>query len=129
MNLYKHYPAKIISSMNFDVFAASFYLLSRYEEYLPHKRDVYERFPATESIAYKKDFLQEPLIDFWVIELYNIIKKSYPSLPDMERKYNFINTIDIDNAYAYLNKGLIRTIGGYCKSLLELQAVLDFNAY
>ena len=108
------------SSMNFDVFAASFYLLSRYEEYLPHKRDIYERFSATESIAYKKDFLQEPLIDFWVIELYNILKKKYPELPNRERKYSFINTIDIDNAYAYLNKGLIRTIGGYSKSLLEL---------
>ena len=72
------------------------------------------------TIAYKKDFLQEPLIDFWVIELHNIIKKSYPNLPDIERRYNFINTIDVDNAYAYLNKGLIRTIGGYCKSLLEL---------
>ena len=50
-------------ALPFDPFAASFYMLTRYEEYLPHKRDIYERFPATESIAYKKDFLQEPLID------------------------------------------------------------------
>src|SRR5687767_11914845 len=28
----------------FDIFAAAFYLLSRYEEYLPHDVDIYGRF-------------------------------------------------------------------------------------
>ena len=32
--------------MPFDVFAASFYLVSRYEEYLPQVRDKYGRFQA-----------------------------------------------------------------------------------
>src|ERR1700691_4356011 len=31
----------------FDIFAASFYLLSRYEEYLPHPKDEYGRFAHT----------------------------------------------------------------------------------
>ena len=30
----------------FDIFAASFYLISRYEEYLPHKKDIYGRYAS-----------------------------------------------------------------------------------
>ena len=46
------------SAMPFDVFAAGFYLLSRYEEYLPHIKDRFHRFPAKESLAYKNGFLK-----------------------------------------------------------------------
>ena len=31
-------------SYEFDIFAASFYLVSRYEEYLPHLKDKYNRY-------------------------------------------------------------------------------------
>ena len=40
------------SELPFDVFAASFYLVSRYEEYLPHIRDVHDRFAAEDSLAF-----------------------------------------------------------------------------
>ena len=46
------------SDLPFDVFAASFYLLSRYEEYLPHVKDDYGRFLASESLAFENKFLQ-----------------------------------------------------------------------
>ncbi|WBX71886.1 DUF7033 domain-containing protein [Tenacibaculum retecalamus] len=51
------------SEIPFDIFAASFYLISRYEEYLPHVKDVHTRFMATESIAFKSGFLEKPIID------------------------------------------------------------------
>jgi hypothetical protein len=35
--------------MPFDIFAASFYLLSRYEEYLPHEKDQYGRYSHVNS--------------------------------------------------------------------------------
>ena len=34
------------SDFPFDIFAASFYLLSRYEEYLPHEKDMYGRYSS-----------------------------------------------------------------------------------
>ena len=40
------------SALPFDPFAAAFFCLSRYEEYLPHFNDVHGRFPATESLAF-----------------------------------------------------------------------------
>ena len=44
------------SVLPYDIFAASFYLISRYEEYLPHVKDEYGRFTAEESLAYKNGF-------------------------------------------------------------------------
>ncbi len=46
-------------SLSFDLFAASFYLLTRYEEYLPHRRDVHGRFEARDSLAFQKGFLAQ----------------------------------------------------------------------
>ena len=40
----------------FDPLAASFYLVSRYEEYLPHIKDKHLRFSPTQSLAYQKGF-------------------------------------------------------------------------
>lgn len=42
----------------FDPFGVSFYLISRYEEYLPHIKDQHDRFPASESLAYTNGFFR-----------------------------------------------------------------------
>ena len=45
------------SSLPFDPFAATFFLISRYEEYLPSKKDQHGRFDPINSVAYKEGFL------------------------------------------------------------------------
>ena len=55
------------SALPFDLFAASFYLMTRYEEYLPQLRDFHDRYPFVESIAYKEGFLDKPIIDLWIV--------------------------------------------------------------
>ena len=40
------FATNINSSLPFDIFAASFYLITRYEEYLPHVKDTHGRFTA-----------------------------------------------------------------------------------
>lgn len=50
------FPTSKNCFLPFDVFAASFYLLSRYEEYLPHLKDEHGRYPASESLAFKNGF-------------------------------------------------------------------------
>ena len=45
------------SALPFDPFSASFYMLSRYEEYISKKRDKFGRFRVEDSIAFKNNFL------------------------------------------------------------------------
>jgi hypothetical protein len=109
----------------FDIFAASFYLISRYEEYLPFKADEHGRFSASESLGYKEGFLEEPLINIW-INLFKInLLKEFPKLIFKPLAFRFISTIDIDNAYADLNKGLVRT----SLSLAKLLSSFKINLF
>ena len=111
------------SSMGFDVFSASFYLVSRYEEYLPSVKDIHQRFQAENSLAYKHDFLQKPLINIWANSLMQKIKQKHPDLEVISPTYNYISTIDIDNAFYYLEKGFVRSLAGFFASLFNF----DFN--
>lgn len=103
----------------FDPFAASFYLVSRYEEYLPHLRDAHDRYDTTESLACQKNFLGKPMVNHYAIVIRDLLKQHFPYLSFPQRKYRFISTIDIDNAWAYLQKGFMRTAGAYARSLVN----------
>ena len=107
------------SVMGFDFFSASFYLASRYEEYLPHLKDKHGRFSAEESIAYKNDFLDLPLINIWADRFFEYLKTTCGIPMDDRRNYSFLPSIDVDNAYAYKEKGLVRTMGAFGRSLLS----------
>jgi hypothetical protein len=111
----------------FDILAASFYLISRYEEYLPFTEDQYGRFSHAESIAFKEGFLNQPLINTWVISLQRLLRLKFPMIFFKTKKFNFIPTYDIDIAFSYLNKGFVRNAGGLVRSLLkgELSAVKE----
>lgn len=105
----------------FDLFAASFYLLTRYEEYLPHRRDVHGRFDVRDSLAFQKGFLHKPVVDIYVEALKEMLLSAYPKMEFPERKFTFISTVDIDNAWAYKEKGTLRTGGALLRSLLHFE--------
>jgi hypothetical protein len=104
----------------FDIFAASFYLISRYEEYLPFKPDKFERYPAEESLAFKEGFLELPLVNIWIEMLKEKLTLYFPVFKFKEIKFQYISTIDIDNAWAHLHKGFIRTGLSFLKYILSL---------
>jgi hypothetical protein len=110
----------------FDVFAASFYLATRYEEYMPHVRDQYDRFEAESSLAFQKNFLTRPLVNIWVKQLKTLLRSLYPQWNITDRQYRFISTLDIDNAWAFRQKGIVRTAGAFARDLfnLDLTSVL-----
>ena len=109
------------ATIPFDVFAATFYLLSRYEEYLPHVKDEFERFPAEESLAFKEGFLEKPLIDIWAYKFKDILTEKFSDLELKNRSFTFLSTIDIDIAFCFKHKGVVRTIGGYLLDLINLR--------
>ncbi len=107
------------SALPFDPFAASFYMVSRYEEYLPYLRDVYDRFETKESLAAKGGFIRLPVADMYAYRIKEILQARFPSLNFSARKYSYISTIDVDNAFAYKEKGLMRGLGGLARCIYK----------
>src|ERR1022692_2127980 len=64
----------------FDIFAAAFYLLSRYEEYLSFKPDEYGRFPFRDSLASRENFLETPLVNYWLEDFKKVLREKFPEL-------------------------------------------------
>jgi hypothetical protein len=107
------------SDLPFDIFAASFFLISRYEEYLDYKPDIHGRFPAAASLAFRNGFLQKPVIDYWCREMSKVFLKKCQTLVFKRNDYKALLTIDTDQPFAYLGKSLFRSIGGLINDFKE----------
>jgi hypothetical protein len=105
------------SFLPFDIFAASFYLVTRYEEYLPGKRDRHNRFLSRNSLACQHHFLEKPLVNCWALKMAAIIEANNEGFTFRKNKFTYIPTFDIDNAWAFKNKGLFRNLGSAIKDL------------
>lgn len=103
----------------FDLFAASFFLLTRYEEYCSTVTDTHGRYPYSESIIHQMGCIEEPIVDQWAYALKEELLIRYPECKFSPRTYQFIPTIDIDHPYLYRNKGFILNIFCLFKDLLK----------
>ncbi|MFV0248267.1 MAG: polysaccharide deacetylase family protein [Tenacibaculum sp.] len=111
------------SDLPFDIFSASFYLISRYEEYQPHIKDKHSRFKYSDSLAFKNGFLEKPIIDIWAYLFFEQLKERFPNFNYQSRKYCYISTLSVNNAYAYKHKSFVRTIGGFLKDLYKIKII------
>lgn len=109
------------SSLPFDIFAASFYMLSRYEEYLPHVKDASGRFMAQESLAYKEGFLHQPVVDIWAHNFKKVLEEVFPELVFVKKKPVVHTLIEASQPYAYSQKGFLRTSVGYLQDILKFK--------
>ena len=108
----------------FDIFSASFFLLSRYEEYKCGNNEKYENFSATESIAYKYNFLEIPIIDIWVEKFKKALLEKYPNLVFNEKKYTETSVIEVAKAFKYKHKGIVRSIS---RSIVDIFTLNFYN--
>jgi hypothetical protein len=109
------------SAIPFDIFSASFFLLSRYEEYLPHVKDSVGRFPVKESLAYQHKFLEMPVVDLWAFKLLAALKERFPNIRRKDRTYSCTSIINVTTSHAYAMRGFIRTLGGMFLDLGKLK--------
>ncbi len=105
----------------FDVFGAAFYLLSRAEEYHRHAPDPFGRYDHIYSLAYRNDFLDLPLIDGWMADLREALIRAFPSVTFTAPVFEFSPSYDVDIAWAFRSRGIVRTIGGMLKSLSRMR--------
>jgi hypothetical protein len=107
------------SALPYDPFAATFFMVTRYEEFMPYRKDMYGRFTATECIAHKLGFLQKPVVNHWVRQVGKVLKKHFAGISLKTPQYRFLPTYDIDQAWSYKGKGFARTAGAYLRSLVS----------
>ena len=108
------------SAIPFDIFAASFYLLSRYEEYLPHIKDHIGRYEYKNSIAFKNDFLEIPLVDIWVNELKVILNKKFTDfIKKNNSKKKILPILEVSEPFKFLNKSIFSNIFQALKSIYK----------
>jgi hypothetical protein len=105
--------------LQFDIFAAIFYLVTRYEEYLPFQPNQYGQFKATDSLAYKLGFLDNSVVDIWVEDLKQLLAAKYPSLVFKKKTFTATFTYDIDVAYAYKGRPFAVTLVNIIKDVLK----------
>jgi len=117
------FPAPQNASLPFDLFSAAFYLLTRYEEYLPFTPDEHGRFPHEQSLAHRLDFLDRPLIDLWVEAFKKTFAAHHENLSFPAPPFKFRPLLSVSISHLFKHKGLVRQIGG----LLDNLAHLDFK--
>lgn len=116
------YPISLshkLQGLDFDLFASVFYVLSRMEEYNQASHDDLGRFSYTSSHLFQWGYLDRPLLDWWIQQFYSKLKGCYPGISAHFPSFKFTPTFDIDLAYAYSNKSIIRTLKGLFLDLAE----------
>ncbi|MDB4292383.1 polysaccharide deacetylase family protein [Maribacter sp.] len=109
------------SAIPFDIFSASFYLLSRYEEYAPHMKDNHGRFPPRESLAYRNNFLKTPVVDLWALKFLEKLKERFPNITHKQRKYKHVSVLDVTTSHAFAHRGFLRGVSGFVVDLFTLK--------
>jgi hypothetical protein len=107
------------SFLPFDPLASAFLMVSRLEEYLPGSRDRYGRFPAAASILFRYGLLEKAVVNRWARLIAGTLQERYGDFSVAPRAFNFLPTIDVDNAWAYLHKGFFRTTAAFARDLMK----------
>ena len=79
------------------MFASTFFMLSRWEEYANKARDEHGRFPGNESLAYKHGFLNRPVVNEYADLLWQMLQKIGYEGERKRRTYKIVPTHDIDD--------------------------------
>ena len=113
------FPTSEDSFLPFDLFACSFYIVTRYEEYLSESTDEHERFTDSENILFRHGLHQKPIVDIMAYWVADHILGQYPAFIIHKRTFQFVTSIDIDNAWAFKNKSPMISFGAILKAVFH----------
>ena len=108
--------------LGFDIFSSVFFMVSRYEEYLPFEGDQFGRFKASDTLAFQNIFLQKPIVNTWIENFKKILQNRFPGLKFKTHLFNSIVTYDIDVAYKYKGRSFGRNLGSALKDIIGFRA-------
>ena len=109
------------SEIPFDIFAAVFFLISRYEEYLPHKTDEHGRYHNQNSILNLQGILNQPIVELWIEKFKLSILEKFPDTSFNNRKFVFEPVINVSMARLFKNKSFLRHFSGSFREFFTLK--------
>ncbi|WNJ20917.1 DUF7033 domain-containing protein [Pontibacter sp. G13] len=108
------------TDLDFDVFAASFYLLTEYAAYTDDQRDQHHRYLVSTVAAPAWQLDRLPLVHVYAKMLADALSARFPDLkPRRKLAYRFRLTWDIDHPWKYRHRRWVEQMGGFAKDLLK----------
>lgn len=84
-----------------DIFASSFFMLTRWEEYANSSRDSHHRFPSSASLAGKNGFIHRAVVNEYVELLWNMLLHLGITPARKKREFRTYLTHDVDSPFLY----------------------------
>lgn len=117
---------KIIKT-NIDIISDIFFMLTRYEEVVAAdiiRKDKYDRFPASESLAYKNNFIYRPIVNEHIELFWSWIESFSLGFKRLKRwgKKAFAACISHDVDHVLKNKNLIAALKHTLAAFIKLKS-------
>lgn len=110
-----------------DIFAKSFYMLSRWEEVVTPDRDAHGRFPAECSLAYREGFLHVPIVNEVVEQLKQILYKLDGKILFKKHEYKFLLSHDVDLPLRFYNlRSSLRSLLSALIKRFDIRELLNY---
>ena len=108
-----------IGDTGFDLFAAAFFCLSRMEEIGAGTFDRHGRYKPDASILSRLGIIGRPIVDEWCARLGEMLSRERHIHLAPRKEAQRIVTIDVDHAFKYRHKGLLRTLLGTARDIVH----------
>lgn len=93
------FPTDVWDTVNFDIFASLFFLISRYEEYLPCVKDTHGRYAAIQSTAFQFGFLETAMVNRYIVWFIKWLRSHNLNHDVRMSKPKALVTVDIDHPF------------------------------
>lgn len=103
----------------FDVFAATFFLVTAYQEYGETTKDAHQRFSADSCVLQQHGILDQPLVNQWALALKDKLIAINPRLVFQPRQFSYLSTIDVDQTWKFKEKGLFRSLASSFRDVFQ----------
>jgi hypothetical protein len=107
--------------LGYDIFSAVFYMVSRFEEYLPFSPDEFGRFPEKISSSGILGFTQLPIVHLWAKDFSTKFQRLHANIPVVRATPKALFSYDIDVAYAYRGRSIFTHIASLAKNVIQGQ--------
>jgi hypothetical protein len=113
-----------------DLFAGTFFMLTRWEEALASNKDLHHRFPAAAATVVKNGFILRPIVDEYSYLLAHWLRSIGYLISEKASVYAILPTCDVDIPFYWRSKPVWKSLGGrLLKHWNLIETVKDYADY